>query len=314
VTGVTDVIDTSRPTENGTPVLRVSGLQYAYPSGLQALGGIDMELRAGELIAIVGPSGCGKSTFLSMIAGLALPTGGEISWDEDQLPPGEYRQHLAMLFQRDTVFPWRTVEKNIQFGMECLDLPKDQRQEWTDRLLEMGGLTAFRKSYPRALSGGMRRRVGLLTALAVRPSILLLDEPFAALDEPTRVEMLGDVLKLVYEYNVSVMLVTHDLAEAISIADRIFVLSNRPATVDSVFPVTFGHDRDIVKLRERPQYASIYSQLWHKLWSVIRSGDAETAALAAQAPGDAPPSNPGLAGPDMVSPDLVNPSAEGHGQ
>ena len=293
--------------ENGPPVLQVSGLQYAYPSGLQALGGIDMELRAGELIAIVGPSGCGKSTFLSMIAGLALPTGGEISWDDDQLPAEDYRRHLAMLFQRDTVFPWRTVEKNIQFGMECLDLPKNQRHEWTDRLLEMGGLTAFRKSYPRALSGGMRRRVGLLTALAVRPSILLLDEPFAALDEPTRVEMLGDVLKLVYEYHVSVMLVTHDLAEAISIADRIIVLSNRPATVDSVFGVTFGHSRDIIKLRETPEYADIYRRLWHKLWSVIREGKQPLDALAAQVPGGAPPPSPGVADPTLVSPDLVNP-------
>jgi NitT/TauT family transport system ATP-binding protein len=293
--------------ENSTPVLSVSGLEYSYPSGLQALGGIDMELGAGELVAIVGPSGCGKSTFLSMIAGLALPTGGKIGWDEDQLPSGEYRRHLAMVFQRDTVFPWRSVEKNIQFGMECLDIPKDERREWTDRLLEMGGLTAFRKSYPRALSGGMRRRVGLLTALAVRPSILLLDEPFAALDEPTRVELLGDVLKLVYEYNVSVILVTHDLAEAISIADRIFVLSNRPATVESVFHVVFGHSRDIVALRETPQYADIYSRLWRKLWSVIRDGNQqELAVLAAQAPDGSLP-GAGLANPTMVDPSLEGP-------
>jgi ABC-type nitrate/sulfonate/bicarbonate transport system ATPase subunit len=259
-----------------------------------------------------------------MIAGLALPTGGQISWDQDQIPAsqtpgGQYRRHLAMLFQRDTVFPWRTVEKNIQFGMECLDLPKDQRQAWTDQLLKMGGLTAFRKSYPRALSGGMRRRVGLLTALAVRPSILLLDEPFAALDEPTRVEMLGDVLKLVYEYQVSVILVTHDLAEAISIADRIFVLSNRPATVDSVFGVPFGHSRDIVKLREKPEYGDLYSQLWHKLWSVIRAGKTEMAALAAQAPGgSAPvnpaPVNPALSNPAMADPALADSSLEGPAQ
>lgn len=293
--------------ENSTPVLSVSGLEYSYPSGLQALGGIDMDLSAGELVAIVGPSGCGKSTFLSMIAGLALPTGGTIGWDEDQLPSGDYRQHLAMVFQRDTVFPWRSVEKNIQFGMECLRIPKNERRDWTDRLLEMGGLTAFRKSYPRALSGGMRRRVGLLTALAVRPSILLLDEPFAALDEPTRVELLGDVLKLVYEYKVSVILVTHDLAEAISIADRIFVLSNRPATVESVFQVGFGHSRDIVSLRETPQYADIYSRLWRKLWSVIRDGNQQLAVLAAQAPGGSPP-DPGLANPTMVDPSLEGPA------
>jgi NitT/TauT family transport system ATP-binding protein len=286
----------NHPTDGGAPVLSVSGLEYAYPSGLQALGGVDLELGSGELVAIVGPSGCGKSTFLSMIAGLALPTGGSISWDEDQLHSGPGRQNLAMVFQRDTVFPWRSVEKNLQFGMECLDIPKDERREWTDRLLEMGGLTAFRKAYPRALSGGMRRRVGLLTALAVRPSILLLDEPFAALDEPTRVELLGDVLKLVYEYGVSVILVTHDLGEAISIADRIFVLSNRPATVESVFEVGFGHSRDIISLRETAEYADIYSRLWHRLWSVIRDGNDQLVALSAQAPGRAPAPDPSLGG------------------
>jgi NitT/TauT family transport system ATP-binding protein len=269
VAGVDDASDV------GAPVLTVSGLEYAYPSGLQALGGIDLELGSGELIAIVGPSGCGKSTFLSMIAGLALPTGGSISWDENQLHSGPGRQHLAMVFQRDTVFPWRSVEKNVQFGMECLKLPKAEREEWTTTLLRMANLEQFRKSYPRALSGGMRRRVGLLTSLAVRPSVLLLDEPFSALDEPTRVELASDVVKLSYQYRVSTVLVTHDLGEAISIADRIIVMSNRPARVQRVFDVPFGHDRDVYSLRESPEYAELYRELWHELWKAIRDGKAD---------------------------------------
>jgi ABC-type nitrate/sulfonate/bicarbonate transport system ATPase subunit len=154
--------------------------------------------------------------------------------------------------------------------MECQDVPPAERREWTDSLLRMAGLEDFRKSYPRALSGGMRRRVALLTALAVRPATLLLDEPFSALDEPTRVELVADVLKLAYEYGVSVILVTHDLAEAISIADRIVVMSARPGRIRSVFDVGFGHDRDVFTLRETPEYADLYPRLWHELWSAIR--------------------------------------------
>jgi ABC-type nitrate/sulfonate/bicarbonate transport system ATPase subunit len=257
----------------GSEVLRIEDLQYSYPSGLRALDGLDLHLDLGEVVAIVGPSGCGKSTLLSLIADLAAPTAGSIVWNEEQLrqaSPGGRR--LAMLFQRDTVLPWRTVEKNIQFGMESISLPKQERREWTETLLKLGNLETFRKAYPRTLSGGMRRRLGLLMSLAVRPAVLLLDEPFSALDEPTRVELASDVLKLAYQYQVSVLLVTHDLGEAISVADRIVVLSNRPATVRRTFNVRFGHDRDVISLRESEEYAVLYGELWHELWNAIRSG------------------------------------------
>lgn len=252
-------------------LLRLSGVSYMYPNGLEAVDDIDLELRRGEIISIVGPSGCGKSTLLSLIAGLIDPVSGSIEWSDDAAPdsrqPG---QRLSMVFQRDTVFPWRTVEKNVQFGMECMDLSKPERDEWTDSLLRIANLEQFRKAYPRALSGGMRRRVGLIMGLAVRPSVLLLDEPFGALDEPTRVELTADVLNLTYNYGVSVVLVTHDLGEAISVADRIIVMSNRPARIRRVVEVGHGHDRDVFKLRESPEFAEQYAQLWHELWSAIR--------------------------------------------
>jgi NitT/TauT family transport system ATP-binding protein len=170
-----------------------------------------------------------------------------------------------MLFQRDTVLPWRTVEKNIQFGMECLKLSKREMADRTGALLELADLSAFAKAYPRTLSGGMRRRVGLLTSLAVRPSVLLLDEPFGALDEPTRVELSADVLRLAYRYGVTVILVTHDLGEAISVADRVIVMSQRPGRVQAMVELDFGHERDVFTVREEARYAEAYGRLWHEL-------------------------------------------------
>jgi ABC-type nitrate/sulfonate/bicarbonate transport system ATPase subunit len=139
----------------------------------------------------------------------------------------------------------------------------------------------------------MRRRVGLLTSLAVKPSVLLLDEPFSALDEPTRVELASDVIKLSYQYRVSVVLVTHDLGEAISVADRIIVMSNRPARVQRVVEVGFGHDRDVYSLRESGEYADLYRELWHELWEAIRTGSAGPLSAAGAAPGARPAPGPG---------------------
>jgi NitT/TauT family transport system ATP-binding protein len=260
-------------------LLRLCDLEYEYPNGLAALGGIDLDLGQGEVVAIVGRSGCGKSTLLGLIAGLLSPTAGSVVWDEAAFSRHrrEKSRRLALVFQRDTVFPWRSVEKNIQFGMECLSLDGSERREWTETLLNMGGLEGFRHAYPRALSGGMRRRVALLMGLAVRPAILLLDEPFAAVDEPTRVQLSADVLSLAYKYGVSVVLVTHDIGEAISIADRLVVLTNRPAKVRCIVPIKFGHDRDVFSVRETAEFGRLYREVWHELWAVIREDRQEAA-------------------------------------
>jgi NitT/TauT family transport system ATP-binding protein len=254
-------------------VLEVVDLYYRYPSGVETISGIDFALGDGEILAILGPSGCGKSTLLALIAELLEPTSGKTLWT-DRGHPNERQSNreLAMVFQKDTVLPWRTVEKNIQFGMECAHLSRQERRENTQRLLEMGGLTAFAKAYPRALSGGMRRRLALLMGLSVQPRVLLLDEPFAAVDEPTRIQLLGDVLNLAYTYGISVVLVTHDIAEAISIADRLIILTNRPSCVHRVVPVPFGHDRDILLMRETDEYAHLYRDVWREVWGVIRGG------------------------------------------
>jgi NitT/TauT family transport system ATP-binding protein len=258
--------------EQTEPILAVRDLGYSYPSGLRVLDRVNLGLGPGEVISIVGPSGCGKSTLLSLIAEFVRPSAGSIAWDEERMPAqGAGRQRLAMMFQRDTIFPWRTVQNNLRFGMDCLGMPKAEVQERVAALLKLGKLEGFSKAYPGALSGGMRRRLALLVSLSVRPGVLLLDEPFSALDEPTRIELLVDVLKLVYESKVSVILVTHDLGEAISVSDRVIVMTNRPARVRKIVATGFSHDRDILTIRETPEYGELYSELWHELWSEIRA-------------------------------------------
>jgi NitT/TauT family transport system ATP-binding protein len=253
------------------PILKVRGLKYSYPNGLLALDGLDLDLRPGEIVSVVGPSGCGKSTMLSLISDRTRPTEGTIQWDESSTTGGTFGRKLSMVFQRDTVFPWRTVQKNLEFGMECAHLPKAERHERVESLLKLGKLEAFSKSYPGALSGGMRRRLALLVGLSVNPEVLLLDEPFSALDEPTRIELHVDVLRLVYQYRVSVLLVTHDLGEAISLSDRVMVMTKRPATTRRVFDIDFGHDRDLLTIRETPRYSELYREIWHELWAEIRA-------------------------------------------
>ncbi|TNC25187.1 ABC transporter ATP-binding protein [Amycolatopsis alkalitolerans] len=252
-------------------ILTASDLTYTYPSGVQALGGVDLTVRKGEIVSVVGPSGCGKSTLLSLVTRFAQPTSGTLEWSPEITERVRRRggHLLSMVFQRDTIFPWRTVRKNVQFGMESLKLDPAEKTRRTESLLALGGLAATADSYPRALSGGMRRRLALLMALSVHPEVLLLDEPFAALDEPTRVELTGEVLELARRAEISVLLVTHDLAEAISLSDRVVVMSNRPARIRRVVDVPLGRDRDIIALRETPEYGELYRELWHELWAAI---------------------------------------------
>jgi NitT/TauT family transport system ATP-binding protein len=251
-----------------TALLQLKDVEFSYPDGLQAVAGISLDIAPGEVVAIVGPSGCGKSTLLSMIAGLTHATSGSVTWGETGSDSGDLSEHqLSLLFQRDTVLPWRTVERNVAFGLENLKVPKPERKKRVDELLAVSGLQDFRKSYPRALSGGMRRRLALLMVMAVRPALLLLDEPFAAVDEPTRVGLLDYVLKIIYEYGSSAILVTHDLGEAISLGDVVVVLSSRPARILSTYRIPFGHERDVYTIRLTEEFQVAYQHLWAATWA-----------------------------------------------
>ncbi|HEY1628183.1 MAG TPA: ABC transporter ATP-binding protein [Streptosporangiaceae bacterium] len=240
-----------------------------------ALSDFDLSVKTGEILALVGPSGSGKSTLLSIIAGLLTPTKGEVVWniarDEAEGRQRKPRQRdLSVVFQKDTVLPWRTVEKNVAFGLQYIDISAQEKKERIDSLLQLSKLSDFRHAFPRELSGGMRRRVALLMAIAPLPRLLLLDEPFLGLDEPTRVDVHEDLLDIVERLGQTVIIVTHDVAEAISLSDRICVLTGRPGRIRSTVECGFERPRNLLELRSGPEYGELYSAVWQEVWESAR--------------------------------------------
>lgn len=250
------------PIEHGPSAIELTSIAFAYPNGTQALGSVDLAVRAGSVHAVIGPSGCGKSTLLHLLAGLSVPTAGSIA-REDAAGPTRYP--LTMVFQKDTLLPWLTVAENVALFFRFHPIPRprlDERVEW---LLGLAGLTSFRRAFPYQLSGGMRRRVAFLAAIAPLPSILLLDEPFSSLDEPTRIAIHQDVHRILRELHMTCLLVTHDLAEAISLSDEVTILTSRPARVAARHAVAFGDQRNMLELRQTPGFLALYGRLWHDL-------------------------------------------------
>jgi len=239
-------------------------VDFVYPTGVRALRGLSLEVPEGQVTAVIGPSGCGKSTLLRLIGGLVQPDGGDLRVPVREAP---VQVPISMVFQTDTLLPWMTVTQNVSLAFKLGRRGRKAtagRAEIT-RLLAMVGLADFGDAYPYQLSGGMRRRVAFVTAVAPGPRLLLLDEPFSSLDEPTRVTIHQDVLQIVRNLSMSVILVTHDLAEAITLADRVAILSARPACVVTVHDVPFGRDRNVFELRQRPEYLALYGELWNAL-------------------------------------------------
>jgi ABC-type nitrate/sulfonate/bicarbonate transport system ATPase subunit len=247
-------------------LMRLEGVSFAYPGSAPVIDSVSLPIPRG-VTSIVGPSGCGKSTLLGVIAQFYPPTGGQVRWNAC-LGAGldETRdRRLGMVFQKDTVLPWLTVAQNVAFGLGNLAISKREQSDRVAHLLKLARLSEVADAHPHQLSGGMRRRVAFLTAVAARPRILLLDEPFSSLDEPTRVAIHGDVLGIVNELGMSVVLVTHDLGEAISLSDRVHILTRRPTRVAVTLDVPFAADRNVLTLRESPAYQELYRQLWHDL-------------------------------------------------
>jgi NitT/TauT family transport system ATP-binding protein len=247
----------------------IQGVSVAYESSVVALDDFSLKILEGRTIGVVGPSGCGKSTLLSLLAGLQEPTRGSVEWHSSG---SDSEGHdLTMMFQRDTLLPWLTVRQNVElyFSINKRRLRRSHsKAEITaqvDELLQLVGLQDFSKAYPYQLSGGMRRRVALLVSVAPHPKVLLLDEPFSALDEPTRVAVHQDVLRIIQQLRMTVVLVTHDLAEAASLCDEVVVLTNRPGRVFRRHVMPFGEERNVLELRQQPNFLSLYSTLWHDL-------------------------------------------------
>jgi len=233
------------------------------PAPLHAVGPIDLELRQGEFFAVVGPSGCGKSTLLELIAGLTQPSQGTIEFEGAPIK-GEAPDGIGVVFQEDASLAWLDVRSNVAFGLRRARLSDAEKQARVRDALKLVGLTEFATAYPAQLSGGMRQRVCIARTLVIQPRLILLDEPFGALDQQTRLLMGDEVLRLWRETAATVFLITHALDEATMLADRIGVMSARPGRIVDVVETGWPRDRDS-RIVERPEFGSITARLWHTL-------------------------------------------------
>jgi NitT/TauT family transport system ATP-binding protein len=240
-------------------VLEVKNIYKTYQATngeIEALKDVNFEVEEGEYISIVGPSGCGKSTLLSIISGLESKTSGEISID------GE----IGYMLQKDNLLEWRTIYKNVLLGLEIQKNNTDENKKYVDGLLKKYGLYEFKDKYPKQLSGGMRQRVALIRTLAIRPKVLLLDEAFSALDYQTRLMVTEDIYIILKNENITAIMVTHDISEAISMSDRVIVLSHRPATVKRIYDIDFEmENRTPLTCREQPKFSQYFNLMWKEL-------------------------------------------------
>ena len=241
--------------------LEVAGLSKVFAgrkADVVALEHVDLHVDDGELVCLLGASGCGKSTLLSIIGGLEQPTGGTVTVDRERVVgPGADR---GMVFQAYSLFPWKTVAQNVAFGLEVARWPKARRQERVEELLGIMALTHFADSLPRELSGGMRQRVAIARALAPEPDMLLLDEPFGALDAETKRHMQDFLLSLWRRTGTTILMVTHDIEEAIYLSQRIYVLAARPGRVKVEIDVPFGASRGPTTKRD-PRFLDLRDEL-----------------------------------------------------
>ena len=240
-------------------ILEVKNISKTYQAEngeIEALRNISFDVKEGEYISIIGPSGCGKSTLLSIISGLESKTSGEIY----------INGKIGYMLQKDNLLEWRTIYKNVLLGLEIQKTNTLENRKYVEELLKKYGLYEFKDKYPTQLSGGMRQRVALIRTLAIRPSILLLDEAFSALDYQTRLMVTEDIYKILKNENITALMVTHDISEAISMSDRVIVLSHRPATVKKIYDIDFEiENRTPLNCREKPKFSKYFNLMWKEL-------------------------------------------------
>ena len=247
---------------------RLEGVTRVYPpraghGEVHALGPISFDLRAGEFFSVVGPSGCGKSTLLDVLAGLAVPSAGTVEF-EGKPVRGEVPDGVGVVFQEDASFPWLTVEDNVAFGLRRAGVDAAESKRRVDFAIGFMGLRDFSRAYPSQLSGGMRQRVCIARTLVMQPRLILLDEPFGALDQQTRLLMGDELLRLWRETSATVLLITHALDEANLLSDRIGVMSARPGRFLDIVETGWPRDRDS-RLAERADFGAVTSRLWSYL-------------------------------------------------
>ncbi len=229
-----------------------------------ALQDIDFSMNRGDFFSVVGPSGCGKSTLLSIIAGMLSATGGRVLLAGEEVT--QPSPHIGYMLQQDNLLEWRTIRQNVYFGLEIRHNLTPAMRQRADTLLETYGLAAFAESYPSQLSGGMRQRAALIRTLAINPDILLLDEAFSALDYQTRLEVTEDVYRIIRQEQVTALMVTHDIPEAICMGDEVLILSSRPAIIRERLPIRFAMDtRTPLSCRSRPEFSRYFNHIWKEL-------------------------------------------------
>lgn len=242
-------------------VLKIKNLYKTYytkNSEIEALKNINLKVNEKDFIGVVGPSGCGKSTLLSIIGGLEDKTSGEIKKRENL--------KIGYMLQDDCLFPWLTIYENCLIGLKITKTCTKENMDNVKNLLKTYGLKDFMNNYPKDLSGGMRQRVALIRTLALKPDLLLLDEPFSALDYQTRLSVSNDVLNIIKKENKTLIIVTHDISEAISMCNKIIVLSKRPSTIKKVYNIDYDFDReDPVKSRSSKEFMEYYQKIWEDL-------------------------------------------------
>ena len=255
------------------PLLRVDNIGKTFtrtgkPS-VEALRAINLSINEGEFVSVVGASGSGKSTLLRIIDGLLEPSGGAVYVDNARVVrPGRDR---AMVFQQDSLLPWKTVIENVAYGLSLARIPWAEAAKTAERFIQMTGLAGFESHYPHQLSGGMRQRVNVARALAVDPRILLLDEPFASLDAQTREIMQTELLSIWQESRKTVLLITHQIDEAVFLSDRVVVFSARPGSVREEVFVKLQRPRDL-KIKRTPEFAVLVDQIWKLIEEEVRLG------------------------------------------
>ena len=248
-------------------ILKVENLSKKYQNKegeVQALKNINFRIKPGEFVSIIGPSGCGKSTLLSIIAGLEEKTTGKIYLEGKEI--NGVSTEIGYMLQKDCLLEWRNILSNTMFGLEVKGIKTKENQKYVESLLKKYNLYDFKNKYPSELSGGMRQRVALIRTLAIRPQILLLDEAFSALDYQTRIMVTNDIYAILKKEKITALIVTHDISEAISMSDRILVLSNRPGTIKDIHKIDFEtKNRTPLNTRENPKFSQYFNVLWKEL-------------------------------------------------
>ncbi|MDO5520293.1 MAG: ABC transporter ATP-binding protein [bacterium] len=249
-------------------MLSIDRLNYSYHSlngETQAISDLSFKVYEGEFVAFVGPSGCGKSTLLSLIAGLITPGSGSILINGQEAK--EAGKNIGYMLQKDHLLDWRTTFKNLTLGLEIQNKLSKSSYVMINEMLSTYGLINFQNAKPTELSGGMRQRAALIRTLLLEPDILLLDEPFSALDYQTRLEVADDIWGIIHKEKKTAILITHDIGEAISMADRVFVLSERPATIKAEIEINLTIDgiRTPLRARSAPEFTSYFNQIWKEL-------------------------------------------------